>query len=227
MLTLSHAHARTTMPTRVYLIRHAETEVTTEDRFAGSRDLPLNDEGREHAEELGTRLGGFELDAIYSSPLRRALETAQVVAQPHGLEVTVVAALRELDHGHWEGLTRQEVKQRFPQEYAAYERDSLDSAPAGGEPAHAVIERAAPALLEIVHAHPDQTVGVVSHKTTNRLLIAYFLGIDLKRYRDRLGQRPACLNVLDFASDGDVKLMLLNDISHYAICAPPESPYVV
>ncbi len=215
------------MTIRVYLIRHAETETTIEDRFAGSQNLPLAAEGREHADELATRLKGFRIDAIYSSPLRRAIETAQPIAAEHGLSVVPLEALREIAHGHWEGMTRAEVEQKYPEEYAAYQRDPLDFAPEGGESARQVVARAVPALQEIVRTHPDGEVAVVSHKATNRLLIGYFLGIDLKRYRDKLGQRPACLNVLDFTSETEAKLILMNDISHYAICAPPESPFVV
>ncbi len=215
------------MSTRVFLIRHAETSVTAEDRFAGLRDLPLTARGREHASGLATRLKGFRLDAVYSSPLQRALETARILAEPHALAVTVIGDLRELDQGHWEGMTRAEVERQFPEEYAAYERDPLDFKPQGGETGRAVVERAVPAILALVRAHPDQTIGVVSHKATNRLLVAYFIGIDLRRYRDRLGQRPACLNVLDFASESQVKLTLLNDISHYEICAPRDEEYVV
>lgn len=201
--------------------------MTEEDRFAGLRDLPLTAKGREHASGLALRLKGFQLDALYSSPLQRAMETARILAEPHALGVTVVGGLSELDQGHWEGMTRAEVESQFPGEYAAYERDPLDFKPEGGETARAVAERAVPALLGLLQAHPNHTIGVVSHKTTNRLLIAYFIGIDLRRYRDRLGQRPACLNVLDFASESQVKLILLNDISHYEICAPPDEEYVV
>ncbi len=215
------------MPTRVYLIRHAETETTIEDRFAGSRDLALNPEGREHASELATRLEGFRIDAVYASPLNRAMETARAIAEGHHVDVTPVDALREINHGHWEGLTRAEVEARYPDEYAAYERDPLDTAPEGGESANSVVARAVPALLAIVRAHPGGELAVVSHKATNRLLICYFMGIDLKRYRDKIAQRPTCLNVLDFDGETQVKLSLLNDISHYEICAPPDSPFVV
>ncbi len=215
------------MATRIYLIRHAETETTIEDRFAGSQDMPLAPEGREHAEELATRLAQFRIDAVYSSPLHRATETAQMVADRHGVSVVSVDALREISHGHWEGMSRAEVEQKYPDEYADYERDPYDFHPEGGDSAKSVVERAAPALIEIVRNHPDGNVAVVSHKATNRLLIGYFLGIDLKRYRDLIAQRAACLNVLDFSSETQCKLFLLNDISHYEICAPPESPYVV
>jgi probable phosphoglycerate mutase len=215
------------MPTRIYLIRHAETEATEEDRFAGATDLPLTDEGRAHANELAARLRSLKLSAVYASPLQRTSETAALIAAPHALQVTAVDALREINHGHWEGLKRQEVEKEFPKEYAAYECDPLDFAPAGGEPARAVVERAVPALLQIVRSHPEQQVAVVSHKATNRLLIGYFLGIDLKGYREKLGQRATCLNVLDFSSETQVKLMLLDDISHYGIYAPPDEKYVV
>ena len=112
-------------------------------------------------------------------------------------------------------------------DYAAYERDPLHFHPEGGESAQSVVERTVPSLQQIVNAHPDQDVAVVSHKAVNRLLIGYFLGIDLRGYRDKIGQRPTCLNVLDFSDATHAKLMLLNDISHYAICAGADEPYVV
>ncbi len=216
-----------TMPTRVYLVRHGETQATEEDRFAGRRNLPLSPEGRAHAKELATRLRGFPIDAVYSSPLHRAMETARLIAEPHGLTVKAVEALREIDHGHWEGMTRSQVEEKYPEEYAAYERDPLDFAPEGGEPASAVVKRAVPALLELVREYPEGQIVVVAHKATNRLLIGYFLGIDLRKYREKLGQRAACLNLLDFTGEAQAKLMLLNDISHYGICAPPEDKFVV
>ncbi len=215
------------MPTRVYLIRHAETTATEEDRFAGSLDLPLSADGRAHASQLALRLSGFELRAVYTSPMRRAMETAQLIASPHSLDVIAMAELRELDHGHWEGMKRAEVEVRFPDEYAEYERDPLNFQARGGEPARAVVERAVPALRQIVRQHPAQEIAVISHKATNRLLIGYFLGIDLRGYRDKLAQRATCLNVLDFTKDEQVKLSLLNDISHYQICATPDVEYVV
>lgn len=215
------------MSTRVFVIRHAETTVTQEDRFAGVGDVALSEVGREHACGLATRLRGFQLDAVYSSPLRRAVETAEIVAESHATPVIPVDALREINHGHWEGLTRGQVETNFPDEYASYQRDPLDFQVEGGEAASAVAARAVPAILQIVHAHPNQQIAVVSHKTTNRLLIGSFLGIDLRRYRDLIAQRPACLNVLDFADEGRIMLSLLNDVSHYEICAPSIGEYIV
>ncbi len=215
------------MPTRVLLIRHGETIAHAEDVFAGATDLPLSDIGREHVEGLATRLKAFDLKAIYASPLQRTLQTARIIAELHFLDVIPVPDLREVNHGHWEGLSRAEVEKKFPEEYAEYERDPFHFHPQGGETGQAVIERAAPALLEIVRDNPHAEVAVVSHKATNRLLIGHFLGIDLRGYRDKLGQRAACLNILDFTSDTQAKLMLMDDVSHYTICAAVETQYVV
>jgi broad specificity phosphatase PhoE len=215
------------MSTRIYLIRHAESTANAEDRFAGAIDPPLSDEGRTHAEGLATRLASFKIEAVYASPMQRTMQTAQSIAALQFVEVAPLDALREVNHGHWEGMTRAEVEQKYPEEYAAYERDPYNFQAVGGTSAKSVLERAAPALLEIVRQHPNAEVAVVSHKATNRLLIGYFLGIDLRGYRDKLAQRPACLNVLDFDGENKLKLALLNDVSHYQICAPPEDKFVV
>lgn len=215
------------MTTRLFVIRHGETEVTQEDRFAGSGDQPLSATGRDHVCGLSTRLSAFHLDAVYSSPLRRAVETANIIAEPHGVLVSTVDDLLEINHGHWEGMTRAEVQQNYPDEYAAYESDPLDFHAEGGEPAREVAKRAVPAMQAIVRAHPNQQIALVSHKTTNRLLIGYLLGIDLRRYRELLGQRPACLSVLDFSTESQAMLSLLNDVSHYEICAPSDGDYIV
>lgn len=215
------------MTTRLFLIRHGETEVTQEDRFAGLDDQPLSTTGRDHVCGLASRLKTFRLDAVYTSPLRRAVETATMIAEPHGVPVMQVDDFREINHGHWEGMTRAEVEAKFPDEYVAYERDPLDFHAEGGEAAREVAKRAVPAMEAIVRSHPDQQIVLVSHKTTNRLLVGYLLGIDLRRYRELLGQRPACLNVLDFTAESLAMLSLLNDVSHYEICAPSNGDYIV
>src|SRR6185437_5828926 len=100
-------------------------------------------------------------------------------------------------------------------EYAAWNADPLNTVIPGGESGKAVLERAMPALKSIVAGHRGQTVLIVSHKATNRLLIATLMGMDARRYRDRLGQDVACLNILDFTDVDAARLALLNDTSHY------------
>ena len=148
--------------------------------------------------------------------MKRTRETAALVSGPRRIEPTIDGGLREIAHGRWEGLTRKDVEARFAEEYANWEEDPFTFAPEGGESGLSVMARALPVLRAIVVAHPSQTVAVVSHKATIRLLLSSLLGIDARGYRDRLDQAPACLNILDFKDAVRARLMLYNDTSHYA-----------
>lgn len=202
--------------TRVFLVRHGATVLTAEDRFAGSTDVPLSDEGREQARRLALRLRPQGIVAVYASPLGRTVETAQILAAPFGVKVQTRPSLREISHGHWEEMTRAEVAEKFPEEAENWEKDPYTFAPDGGESGLAVTARALPALLEIVRAHQGEKVLVVSHKATIRLLISSLLGFDPRRYRDNLDQSPAALNIIDFKDVTRARLTLFNDTSHYA-----------
>lgn len=204
------------MTTRVLLIRHGATVLSAEDRFAGSTDVLLSDEGRNQARALGERLADAELAAVYCSPMKRTVETASLIASPHALNLVTDAGLREIDHGHWEQLTRRDVEARFPEEYSNWEADPFTFAPEAGESGLSVMARALPVLRRIVVAHEGKTVAVVSHKATIRLVLCSLLGIDARGYRDRLDQSPACLNALDFKDPVRVRLVVYNDTSHYA-----------
>lgn len=201
--------------TRVLLVRHGATSLSAEDRFAGAVGVDLSDDGRCQAQRLAERLADDPIAAVYASPLSRTLETAQIVAAPHGLPVVCHDELREISHGRWEGLTRREVEQRYADEYAAWETDPFTVAPEGGESGVSVLARALPLLRKLVLAHAQQTLLVVSHKATIRILLSSLLGFDARGYRDRLDQAPACLNVLDFKDPVRARLMLFNDIAHY------------
>ncbi|HYH10450.1 MAG TPA: histidine phosphatase family protein [Thermoanaerobaculia bacterium] len=204
-------------PTRLLLVRHGATNLTAEDRFSGESGVELSDEGRWQAGLLGERLRREQMSAVYCSPLSRTVETARIIAGRCNLvEPVLVDGLREISHGHWEGLTRNEVEERFRDEYAAWQEDPFTFAPEGGETGVAVLARALIAVRAIVESHPGQRVLVVSHKATIRILLSSLLGFDARGYRDRLDQAPACLNVLDFRDAVHARLMLFNDTSHYS-----------
>src|SRR4029079_10228664 len=215
------------MSTRVFLVRHGATVLTAEDRFAGATNVQLSDEGREQVRRLATRLQGENITAVYASPMDRTVETAKILAEPHGLEVKTRDGLREMSHGRWEQMTRKEVEQAFPEEAAAWEKDPYTFAPAGGESGLAVTARALPILMDIVREHPGECVLIVSHKATIRLLLSSLLGFDPRRYRDNLDQKPAALNIVDFKDATRARLTLFNDTSHYykAGKAIPEVPH--
>lgn len=196
--------------------------LTAEDRFAGSTDVELSDLGRHQAQCLARRLVDDRIAAVYASPLKRTMATAAIIAEPYGLKPILRDGLREIDHGHWEELRRAEVETQFAEEYASWEEDPYLFAPAGGESGISVLARALPVIREIVLNHTGKNVAVVSHKATIRLVISSLLGFDPRGYRDRLDQSPACLNVLDFKSPVRARLMVFNDVSHYAD-QPPRS----
>ncbi len=202
--------------TRLYLARHGATQWTAEDRFSGSAG-DLSDEGRRQVTRLRERLQGEDIRAVYCSPLPRAAESARILADVHGLEPIVRDELREMDHGHWAELTHREVAERFPDEFARWQQDPFVFAPVGGESGVAVLARALPVLREIVIGHPAETVLVVSHKATLRLVICCLIGVDPRGYRERLGQAPACLNVFDLEGPMRARMQLLNDTSHYSM----------
>lgn len=204
------------LTTRLLLVRHGATRLSAEDRFAGAVDVELSDEGVFQAERLAERLASEPIEAVYCSPLARTVQTAAILAQPHRLPLVQREGLREIHHGHWEGMRRADVEAQFPEEYAAWEEDPFTFAPEGGEAGVNVIARGLPILREVILAHRGQTVLVVSHKATLRLLLSSLLGFDARGYRDRLDQSPACLNVLDFKDPVRARLMLFNDVSHYA-----------
>lgn len=201
--------------TRLLLVRHGATTATEEGRFSGSRGAELSEEGRQQAARLGHRLAPQSLTAIYSSPLSRAMDTARIVAGHCRVDLQVRDGLREIHHGRWEGLKREDVERQFPDEYHAWEADPFTFAPVEGESGVSVLARALPVVREVVTAHPGGRILLVSHKATLRLILSSLLGFDPRGYRDRLDQSPACLNVVDFRDPVRARLMLFNDTSHY------------
>src|SRR6202040_2187820 len=210
--------------TRVFMVRHGATVLSAEDRFAGATDVALSDEGREQTRRLAERLSREKIATVYASPLGRTMETAQILAAPHRLEVQACDGLREISHGRWEQMTRREVEKRFPEEAAEWEKDPYTFAPLGGESGLAVTARALPALIELVRENDGRNILVVSHKATIRLFMQALVGFAPRRYRDNLDQKPAALNIVDFRDATRARLTLFNDTSHYDKTAIPEIP---
>ena len=206
----------TSSVTRVFLVRHGATVLSAEDRFAGETDVALSEEGREQARRLAARLASASIAAVYASPLGRTVETAQILAAPHQLELQKRDGLREISHGRWEQMRRAEVEAAFPEEARDWEEDPYTFAPAGGESGLAVTARALPVLIDLVRCHPEGTILVVSHKATIRLMLSSLIGFDPRRYRDNLDLQPASLTIVDFKDPAHARLSLFNDTSHYA-----------
>lgn len=186
--------------TEVILIRHAESEGAG--RYLGRRsDPPLSARGRAQAEALVRRLTGEPLAAIYSSPLRRALETARAVAAPHRLPVETVADLAEMDFGLWDGLSYREIEAREPEQLARWLANPLAVAPPEGESLAEMGQRVINAFEAIVTRHPGETMTIVTHGGPARVILCQGLGLPLAAHW-RLHQDLAAVSQLELGEDG-------------------------
>lgn len=166
------------MPTRVLLIRHGETAWNALGRWQGNAPVPLNEAGLAQARALATYLAAqpWRIDVIYSSPLPRARQSAQAIADALGLPVRTDDRLREVDLGDWQGLNRAEVEAWDAERYAAYVADWYNVAPPNGESRRALQARARAAFDDITARHPGATIAIVSHGGTLGMLLESLLG---------------------------------------------------
>lgn len=204
--------------TTLLLLRHGETALTPEKRISGSggSDPALSEAGRRQAEAAGRMLvARGAVRAVVSSPLRRARQTAETAARRLGLEVQVDEGLTEADFGAWEGLTFAEVRERHPDELAAW-LASPRAVPGGtGETFTAVARRAARSRDRLLARYEGQTVLVVSHVGVLRTLVRLALGAPpVSLFRMELA--AASLSAVAYDSDGTASVRLLNDTSHLA-----------
>jgi broad specificity phosphatase PhoE len=167
--------------TTVYLARHGQSDWNAAGRWQGHADRPLTELGRRQAAELVRALAGVQLDAVYSSDLRRARETAEAVAASRGLTVTALAELREVDVGSWSGLTRAEAKERFPQGFRRWTdgRHGWED----GERYERMADRVVAVVRRIAAEHKGGSVLVVAHGGPIRALHAAALGLDVSEHR--------------------------------------------
>lgn len=161
----------------INLIRHGETEWNRREIFRGRADIELSETGARQAELLAKYLSQVEIAAIYASPLKRALKTAEAIAGYHKLEVKTDAGLIDLDYGKWQGRPRKQVEERYRKLYAEWLKNPHRVKMPGGESLNDVRRRA----LGVVHRVTEQdtgTVVLVSHRVVNRVLICALLGLD-------------------------------------------------
>jgi probable phosphomutase (TIGR03848 family) len=206
----SHGEEKQPKPTTLLLVRHALNDWVG-DRLAGwTPDVHLNDKGRAQAESLAQRLADQPIAAVYASPLERAVETAQIIAAPHRLEVQIREGVGEVRYGEWTGQSLKKLAKedawRIVQFYPSGARFP------GGEAIREMQARAVAELDAIVAAHPSQTVVVVSHADVLKAALAHYVGLHLDLFQ-RLVVSPASLSVLTFTPLGP-RLVCLNDAAH-------------
>ncbi len=202
------------MTTKFILVRHGQTEWNRVERFRGRADIPLNDTGKAQAQKVAARLAAEKIDALYASPLSRAMATAEPIASSHQWEIQKNDTLMDIDIGALEGLTIEEAQQSFPEVI-----DKWMNAPGHckfpkGESVKTVAARLEKLLEELSAGHPDQTVALVSHRVMCHIMLCLVLGLDLDSMW-RFRQDNACIDRFEKNERGYV-LTLLNETAHLA-----------
>lgn len=191
------------MSLTLHFLRHGQTTLSREDNFCGSGlDPELTSEGLEMAEAFAAAYRKQEWTAIFTSSLRRTITTAQPLCDALGIDMQPRTELNEIAYGEWEGLSKESVERRYHDDYLNWLADPAWNAPTGGELAVNVAQRAMNIVREIKERFDDGSVLVVSHKATIRIILCSLVGIDVGRFRYRLGCPVGGLSVVEFTSHG-------------------------
>jgi broad specificity phosphatase PhoE len=194
------------MHTDLYLVRNAATEWSRERRVAGRRDLGLSAEGQAQAAELGEQLRSLEVAEVLCSPVLRAVETAERIAKPHGVEVARDPRLTDLGAGSWEGMKHDEIGSS--DEYKRFLANPLSESIPGGEKLMDARDRLVASVNQaLVDNELGANVVMVSHAGPLRVLLAHYLGMDLANYH-RLRLSPASISILRFDSEHGIPRLL-------------------
>lgn len=203
------------MSLMLHFLRHGQTPYSRDNSFCGSGlDPELTDEGREMAQAVADAYRKTQWRAVYTSPARRAIMTAEPLCQAVGIQMRHRPGLHEIGYGRWEGLTPEIVDKDFHDDYLRWQADPAWNAPTGGgEPAVAIARRGLEVIEQIKSEFPDGNVLIVSHKATIRIILCGLLGIDVGRFRYRLLCPVGSISVVEFGHQGPL-LRALADRTH-------------
>lgn len=197
----------------MFLVRHGATVWTEVGRYQGGRgDVPLSPDGHRQAARVAAELVSRRLVAVACSPLRRAMETATIVAIPYGLDPLIYPAFREVDLGAWEGLTDGEASEGWPDRHRAWRRNPASVRPPGGETLAEAAARAVPAFRDLVAGHAGATLALIGHSLIIRVLLCHALcaGIEAAGH---MRCRPGSIAVIDVRG-GETMVRQLNETCH-------------
>ena len=202
------------MSLTLYFLRHGQTDMSREDVFCGSGSDPeLTEDGLAMAQAFAAFYRSKSWNALFSSPLRRAISTAQPLSNALGVEIEVRDDLKEIGYGKWEGLTRETVNGQYHDDYISWLADPAWHAPTEGELAVVIARRGLLVIEEIRRRFSDGNVLIVSHKATIRIILCSLLGIDVGRFRYRLVCPVSSVSIIEFTTQGPL-LQALSDRSH-------------
>ncbi len=196
----------------IYLVRHGTTDWNQGEIFRGRLDIKLNEAGRAEARALAAYFQDVDLTGVFSSPLSRAMETAQAIAETKGLEVKPDAAFVDLNFGDWQGLPVQRVKAEYPDLFRLWVERPQEVTFPGGETLAQARERAWEGFRRLFQQHEEETILIVSHRVITKLLICTVLGIGESHFW-QIRQEATAINRIDFLR-GRFVASLINDTCH-------------
>lgn len=198
---------------RVVLVRHGETAWNKAGKFQGRLDIGLNETGVRQAKMLAKALSEIHLDAIYTSPLSRSLDTAQEIAGYHSLDVVPAEEFNEIDHGTWEGMHLDAVIDQHGALYETWLNEPHLAKMPGGEDLDDIRDRAVRRLNDIIEQTADgDTILIAAHDATNKVILCHALSLDNSHFW-QLKQGNAAISIMEY-DDGNWRLTLLNDTCH-------------
>jgi broad specificity phosphatase PhoE len=198
--------------TRLVIVRHGRTDWNRVERFRGRADIELDEMGIRQAEAAAERISEWQVSAIYSSPLRRALTTAKILAGTFSLEVKSLPGIIDIDYGEWQGLSPEEVAAKYGDLYSTWLNNPHKVKFPGGESLAEVRERCASAVDTLIAQHPKETIVLVSHKVICQILILSLLGLDNSHFWE-ITQDVCAVNLFEVRG-GTPSTLFLNDTCH-------------
>ena len=190
------------MSLTIYFLRHGETSYSKTGAYCGDLDTELTAEGVQMAKEFADAYRSLTWTAVYVSPKKRTIATAQPLCDTLGLEMQLRSGLEEIHYGKWEDQTVDYVKQHYWDDYIRWLTEPAWNPPTGGETSVEIASRASLVIAEIQQKYARGNVLVVSHKATIRIILCDLLGIDLGRYRDRIDMPAGSVTVVKFDLHG-------------------------
>lgn len=201
------------MVTRIFLVRHGETDWNKLGKFQGSTDIELNEAGLKQAELVATRLED-KFDVIYSSPLIRAFKTAETIGKLKDIKPIICPGITEINFGEWEGLTVKEIEKNFPKEYSFWRQDTVEGPICGGEKSiKAACERAKTAVMDIVNSNIGKSIAIVAHGGIIKAALMGIFNWDISMYH-KIFLGNTSISEIYFTNELNPVIVTINDTNH-------------
>jgi len=205
-----------TVMTRIFLVRHGVTQYNVEGKFQGSQDIPLNFIGLRQAALLGQRFADMQISSVYSSPLLRAMQTAEQIAQPHGIAVTPVAELREIYAGKFEGRSVAENRRDYPEQFHNMKYSYVKFNPPEGESFRHLYSRVADAFHQILQQERDRTAIIVTHFFPASVITICAEGADIEDTK-LISTLNASVSLFESDGENGLHTIYTGDVTHLSL----------